>query len=286
MSISSVAGTHFVHPAVSPMGKAPPQEAEFIKEAAADQAPTPPLTAGSPLISSGVMETLLRLKETGTVYTQGDNRLLNSRQVSEADRQRFGEIFQDAVSNDGFNNPVQYIDSLSKEDLGVLQRVHSLGEPRAVTQTDTEGAVNLLLPPETVVDLNNDGLVNQGAVTAFHFPPPNTPQSVKDAWAAITDGMSFKERMMAETPFLSMALGANIRVDDQGRFAGVNEPNTPDYNNPFPPTASDWLEMIVGKAETYRENARLDPSLQVHADRFERFQGMLADILGGELAQV
>lgn len=281
----NIAGTYVVPSPLSHARNTTPHEAEVFQEAVAERASTPPVTINTPLISNGVMETLLRLEENGTIYTQGDNGLLNSRQVSAADRQRFGEIFQDAVSSGGFNNPVQYVNDLPKEDIGVLQRVHSLGEPGAVTKTNTEGAVNLLLPPKTAVDLNNDGLVNRGSVTAFHFPPPNTPQSVKDAWAAVTEGMSFKERMLAETPFLSMTLGANIKLDDQGRFAGVNEPNTPDYNNPFPSIAPDWLDMILGKAETYREGAKLDPSMQGHANRFNLFHELLTDILSGKPAQ-
>lgn len=252
-------------------------DADFARYA--HQTPASPGKISSPLISNGVMEAMLRMDETGSLYSQSDTDLLNSRKVLDVDRQRFGEIFQDAVSNGAFNNPVEYVKSLSQEDIGVLQRIHSIASPSGVTQSNVEGAVNLLLPPKTVVDLNNDGLVNKGASTMFQFPPPNAPQSVKDAWAMEVEGLDEWDRVIAELPFFTMTLSANINIDDQGRFVSVTEPNTPGYKNPFPTSEAEWLNLIEEKISEFKGAAQRTPSLQESLERFERLYSRLSESL-------
>lgn len=198
----------------------------------------------SPLVSASVSDTLLRLQETGSVFNEEDASLMNVRGVVDGDRERFSQIIKNAAETGGYDNPVEYIHSLSTADQDVLKRVHSLAERSGVTDTDEEGAINLLLPREDHVDINNDGLVKIGKATSFYFPPPNAPQSVKDAWDETTKDMTSSEKMMAQVPFLMMSISANIKVDENGTAVGIYQPDDPEYKNPFGTLETEWSAML------------------------------------------
>ncbi|MGH1402962.1 MAG: hypothetical protein ACRBDL_01835 [Alphaproteobacteria bacterium] len=214
-------------------------------------------------ISDAMNSVLLRLQETGQVFDDKDTRLMNVRGVSDQDRGRFAGIIQEAANNGAYNDPLSYIKSLSSDDVEVLRRVHSLAETSGVTGVETvEGAVNLLLPPHDQVDTNNDGFVNNGVAVAFKFPPPNAPQSVKDAWEAVTDNLSFEEKMMAEAAFFPAMIGANTKTDASGAIVGFYEPNDPEYTNIFGTSEASWRALISKTVEEYQRGVGHDAFAQ------------------------
>ncbi len=236
-------------------------------------------------VSDATNAVLLRLQETGSVFDAKDAQLMNMRGVSSEDRQRFAEIVQNAVQNSAYSDPISYIKSLSSDDVEVLRRVHSLAETSGVTGTDTvEGAINLLLPPQDQVDSNNDGLVNSGRAVTFKFPPPNAPQSVKDAWDSATEGLSFEDKMMAEAVFFPAMIGANVKTDSAGNIVGIYEPEDPEYTNIFATTKEGWSALLNRTVEEYRQGVQRDPGLQTQFDILLEFSKNLNIESGNEAA--
>lgn len=215
-----------------------------------------------PLVSNAVAATLLHLQDTGTVFGDKDSSLMNIRGVTDQERQRFAEIVQHAASTGGFENPVDYIQSLSSQDIEVLRRVHSLAEPSGVRNSGVEGAVNLLLPPQNHTDLNNDGLVETGAAVGFVFPPPNAPQSVKDAWEETTKDMSSDERLLASAHFLGASISANIKFDSNGTAIGIYHHTDPEYTNIYGTTEGEWETLLSQLVEESKKAESRDPSFR------------------------
>ncbi len=228
------------------------------------------------LVSNSVTATLLHLQDTGSVFGDKDSSLMNIRGVTDQERQRFAEIVQHAASTGGFENPVDYIQSLSPDDIEVLRRVHSLAEPRGVRNTDVEGAVNLLLPPQNHTDLNNDGLVETGAAVGFVFPPPNAPQSVKDAWEETTKDMSSKERLLASAHFLGASISANIKLDSNGQAIGIYEHTDPEYTNIYGTTEGEWETLLSQLLEQSKKAESFDPSYRERTKMLTEFSEFFA----------
>lgn len=228
------------------------------------------------LISNAVSATLLHLQDTGTVFGDKDSNLMNIRGVTDQERQRFAEIVQHAASTGGFENPVDYIRSLSPDDIEVLRRVHSLAEPSGVRNTNVEGAVNLLLPPQNHTDLNNNGLVSTGAAVGFVFPPPNAPQSVKDAWEETTKNMSSDERLLASAHFLTASVSANIKFDSDGQAIGIYDHTDPEYTNIYGTTEGEWETLLSQLLEQSKKAESFDPSYRERTKMLTEFSKFFA----------
>lgn len=229
-----------------------------------------------PLVSNAVAATLLHLQDTGTVFGDKDADLMNIRGVTDQERQRFAEIVQHAATTGGFQNPVDYIQSLSNQDIEVLRRVHSLAEPSGVRNTGVEGAVNLLLPPQNHTDLNNDGLVETGAAVGFVFPPPNAPQSVKDAWEETIKDMSSEERLLASAHFLGASISANIKLDSNGTPIGIYEHTDPEYTNIYGTTEGEWETLLSQLVEESKKAESRDPSYRERTELLTEFSEFFA----------
>ncbi|MDA7949060.1 MAG: hypothetical protein MPJ78_16480 [Hyphomicrobiaceae bacterium] len=227
--------------------------------------------------------TLIHLQETGSVFNDKDTGLMNIRSVTDSERQRFAEIVQDAASTGGYQDPVGYIQSLSSKDIEVLRRVHSLAETRGVQNTNVEGAVNLLLPPQNHTDLNNDGLVNTGAAVGFVFPPPNAPQSVKDAWEETIKDLPADERLLASTPFMVASVAANIKFDSDGTAIGIYEHTDPEYQNIFGTTEGEWEALLTHLIEQSRALDKVDPSQKETTEFLEEFAAVFANTRGASV---
>jgi hypothetical protein len=107
-----------------------------------------------------------------------------------------------------------------------------------------EEALNFILPRSGKVDLNNDGLVaNANGAKGFMFPPPNAPQSVKDAWGEATNGMSDSDIFLMSGKFKMQMLSANIHVDENGRVSRT-EPGDPGWRNIFAEDGYSYSESI------------------------------------------
>lgn len=229
----------------------------------------------SPVVENSVDSALFRWRDTGSVFNSKDAHLMQVRDVSPEDRQRFTDIIKDAAANGGYNDPVSYVHALPAEDQHVLRRVHSLAELSGVRETDTEGALNLLLPPSGHVDINNDAVVKTGASAGFVFPPPNSPQSVKDAWENISQDMSFEEKMMAELQFMTRSIGANLKLNGDGVPVGIYDYTDPEYSNVFSTTEAGWQTMLGDMIEEYEKALSRSPGLATHINTFRELRSAM-----------
>ena len=166
-------------------------------------------------------------------------------------KQEFGKIISDAYRNGGYATPQKYLQSLSPDQLATIQQVQHLADPIRVEQLTDESSLNLLLPPDTQVDSNHDGLTAVGAAYTLRFPDSNTPENVRRAWEQATENLSEADRM---TYVLQMTLPitlANIHTDSSGAYTGSSDPGDPDWMNPmansdysYRDSANGWLDYL------------------------------------------
>jgi len=160
-------------------------------------------------------------------------------------KQSFGEIIVRSHCRRGLRRSKGFLQNLSQDELAVIQKVQSLASPIQVGSLTEEGALNLLLPPATQVDLNNDGITRSGVAKGLRFPSSNTPAAVVKAWKETTEGMSFGETATAELQMMLPLLTANLIVDDNGKFVRQYEPGDPEFRNPL--AASDYSYVTATK---------------------------------------
>lgn len=155
----------------------------------------------------------------------------------------YGEVLVRAHNEGGYVDPKGFLQNLSRDELGVVQKVQALASGINVESLTEEGALNLLLPPAAQVDLNHDGLTRNGAAYGLRFPDSNTPAAVVSAWEESTEGMSFRELAFAELQVMLPKLVANIVVDENGAFLHRYEPGDAGFKNPM--AASDYSYLAA-----------------------------------------
>ncbi|TWT85338.1 hypothetical protein Pla123a_01450 [Posidoniimonas polymericola] len=148
-------------------------------------------------------------------------------------RSGYSELIARAHAEGGYQTPQEFLGSLTREELSVVQRVHALADPIGVDALTEEGVLNLLLPPVAQVDLNHDGITRSGIGSGLRFPDSNTPPDVAAAWEEATAGMPLGERMTFELQMLMPLLTANIHLNPDGSYSHTSEPGDPDWQNPF-----------------------------------------------------
>jgi hypothetical protein len=111
------------------------------------------------------------------------------RGTSAADEANYAAILDRAYSAGGMTEPARFLQSLSPQELGVVQRIHGLAEPIDAASVSREGAYNLLLPEGYSADFNGDDVIEVGAARTLRFPPADAPAAFLDAWAGATRGM-------------------------------------------------------------------------------------------------
>lgn len=178
--------------------------------------------------------------------TEDAMKMLKIREVPKADIERFQEILASAEEE---TDAKSFLKSLSAEDRDIVKRCNSYGcdlNNQHIDGMSEEGARNMLVQPDyrCSVDFNNDGIVEHGQAMTFQFPPPNAPESVKDAWDETTANMSFEEQMKATSLFMVQSLQANVRLDANGEFQEMIEPGDPDYTNIFPTDQESWAGLL------------------------------------------
>lgn len=177
-------------------------------------------------------------------WNSNDERLMNVRGVTDAERARYRDILNSFVNSpDNMFDPQGFLSSLSSDDLHLLAHVRSWGANSKLdpsTMNDEE-AINFILPDSRQVDLNDDGLIASGnGGRSWRFPPPNAPQAAKDAWEEATQGMSVKDRMILEISFMPL----NIKVDENGRATAI-EPGSAEWENPFSDPDFSYRDMVA-----------------------------------------
>lgn len=89
----------------------------------------------------------------------------------------------------------EFLASLDRQALGVVQKFHSLADPINVDALSPEGVNNLLKHMWEKTDSNGDGLIEVGAASTLPALPEDAPNEFKQAYvdsikAAKADGMS------------------------------------------------------------------------------------------------
>lgn len=149
----------------------------------------------------------------GLTYTE----MAAVRGTSANDQTAYAAILNRAYSQGGMDNPVAFLQSLTPQEQGVVQRAHCLAEPFDASTMSKEGAYNLLLPEGYQVDFNHDGFQEVGAARTSTFPPLDAPEQVKQAWLAATQNMDEGDMMTYQLQMHTMMYGIN--VNDQASKA-------------------------------------------------------------------
>lgn len=165
----------------------------------------------------------------------------------------------------------QYLATLTLNELSTLQKESHLGDPINIAKISEEGARNLLAEGDQskYVDLNNDAVTEIGAAKNFVFPPPNAPQSVKDAWAKTTANMTSQEKMQASFPFLCKQASANIHKMPDGTVK-VIEPGEPGWRNVFTGDTTDFCNTINQIIDELERNLKYQEPAQQKMTKWEQ----------------
>ncbi len=181
------------------------------------------------------------------LLADGDIRLLILRGVKNDKIEAYTGILEqfhgDPANRD---DPVVFLRNLSSDGIELLKQAQSIpaGKQIDVSGLDKEEALNFILPQSEKVDLDNDGLVaSASGGKGFMFPPPNAPQSVKDAWDDVTDGMSESDIFLMSGKFMTMFTLANFHVDDNGNVTRT-EPGEPGWRNIFAEDGFSYRDAI------------------------------------------
>ena len=166
-------------------------------------------------------------------------------------RQDYKQILVDAYQKGGYVTPKAYVQSLSSDELRTIQQVQHLADSIVADKLTEESSLNLLLPPDTQVDANRDGLTAVGAAYTLRFPDSNTPLNVRDAWNAATAELPEQDRMTYELQMVSQVLFANMHFDSNGQFLRSSQPGDADWINPmsspnfsYASQANGWLDYL------------------------------------------
>ncbi|PCI63348.1 MAG: hypothetical protein COB37_05145 [Kordiimonadales bacterium] len=181
-------------------------------------------------------------------------------------KEKFASILEKATATDGFSDPKSFLKSLTADEREILQVTQGLAVPisaRHIDAMSAEGALNLMLPRGAQRDWNTDGIYTTGAGHSFRFPTDSTPAAVKAAWAETIEGMSDKERMLAEGKMMIEQMSANARVGADGKFAGFYEPGEPEYRDAF---GSLDFSALADKALKWNEYIRP----QISEEQYQR----------------
>lgn len=118
----------------------------------------------------------------------------------------FENIISKAVAQNADADPQGFIKSLSTAELSTLQTIHGLADPIQPDGLSKEGALNLFHSRNNLQDINKDGFEDVGLGKTYVFPPPNAPESLKNAWKETTRNMSPEDKFNLESSFLPISV--------------------------------------------------------------------------------
>lgn len=159
-------------------------------------------------------------------------------------------------------NGKSFLETLSDDDLTILQKEHHLADKINVAGLSEEGAENLLVADGDYthyVDLNNDGLTEIGEAKMIIFPPPNAPECVKEGWLKTGSELTASEKFKIANSFLAKQLTANAHVMPDGRIR-ITKPGEPGYVNIFGSSPEAYCSIIddmlisINKNKAYYDN--------------------------------
>ena len=179
--------------------------------------------------------------------------MMRLRNLSSEEIAAFREILQDY--NTSGKTPSEFLKSLDKEERDLIKRANSYGHDLTDSEIDSwsvEGSKNMLREQDWrfAIDLNDDGIVDHGGGKSFVFPPPNSPEEIKDSWEMMSENMTDKEKMFFTIRF------APIKID------GYPEATTIvgyDLNEQgFPKNIDEWLNLLDKVYETEEYNSKIN----------------------------
>jgi len=139
------------------------------------------------------------------------------------DQTAYAGILNRAYGQNGMDDPVAFLKSLSPQEQSVVQRVHSLVKPIDPSMMTKEGAYNLLLPDGYQVDFNHDGIQEVGAAKTITFPPVDAPEQLRQAWQTATQNMDEKDRMLYQMNMHIMMYGIHINNQPDRTLAAADQ---------------------------------------------------------------
>jgi hypothetical protein len=141
----------------------------------------------------------------------------------EANADGYLAVLRRADEKGGFDQPQAFLNGLSRSDLASLQAIHGLADPIETMSLSKEAALNLLMPPNSLKDVNKDGFLSVGAALTWTFPPVDAPDNVKQAWTAATAGMDAGQIMNAQISFMPIIPPGGTAADAHAYLgAGAN----------------------------------------------------------------
>ncbi|MDC8829850.1 hypothetical protein [Alteromonas gilva] len=196
--------------------------------------------------------------------------LLRVRKLNEQDISGFADILANAAQQNG--SAKDFLQSLSPEELRLVQKANSLANPIEVNALSKEGAQNLLSQPDgsDLVDLNNDGIVEVGAARTIHFPPVNAPASVKAAWEEATADLAPFDKVTLELTMHHMVYGVNLDIPGAVQ------------KTPLPPE-QQWNGTNIKRLENY---ARSNLEFRVNYDGWTPYNQQLKTVYDSFFATI
>lgn len=197
-----------------------------------------------------------------TQFSSTSINILRVRELDNQDISGFADILR--LANEKNGSAKDFLRTLSPDELRLVQRAKSLADPIQIDSLSTEGAENLLSQPDgsDLVDLNNDGIIEDGAAKTFRFPPVNAPASVKAAWEKATAGLSEFDRARLELTMHDMVYGLNAGIP------GVEQ------KTPLPPQ-QQWNSANIQALENY---ARSNLQFRVGYQGWTPYNQQLQDV--------
>ncbi len=196
-------------------------------------------------------------------------------------RQDYGRILQGAQAAGAYAQPQAYLKTLSQEDLRTVQQVHARADAIDPAQLSHEGALNLLLPPDAMVDSDRDGVTEVGGTKVVLFPSSSTPPEVCAAWDAATANLSMEEVWVRQWQMGSgPQTQANLRFDSQGRVVDIINPGDPGWVNPFSDPSYTYKDFANEQLTLLDKFKGLMPEAQVKRD--ENFWRSFRNALSAE----
>lgn len=210
-------------------------QAAFQKLAEAWQAASEQ-NAADPTLDADVRDGLVNT--VGLQHVEWTERAFQFSQQHEQDKSEFysvkttvefASILNQAYDTVPEGSAREFLLTLSVEELHVVQVQHALADPISPGRLSEEGALNLLLPHGFAVDPNHDGLLETGVSKGLTFPPLDAPQSVRDAWLAVT-----KELSEMDIATHQLSLWGSL----QGQSLPTTEPSS------YTTVAQQYLDML------------------------------------------
>jgi len=137
----------------------------------------------------------------------------------------FEEIYS-SVMEEGLDlpNAKNFIDSLSKDELEIVQKYNGLADAIDTGSLSPEAAFNLLVHDNEQYDFNGDGLMQVGAADIIPTVPATMPSDVRSAYIEALNSLDGVDRMMAMT--LTFDMGRITSILNNTPY----KPQTIDYN--------------------------------------------------------